>query len=76
MIKFKCTSGNLDPIELAYETTKTIEEYINDISELFDVEATNIKLVFKGKVLNWKTTAENQKLSNGTVMVVINTNKK
>jgi hypothetical protein len=32
--------------------------------------------VFKGKVLNWKTTAENAKLKDGTVMVVINTTKK
>lgn len=76
MIKFKCTSGALEPIELAFQINKTVEDYINDLAELFDVETQNIKCVFKGKVLNWKTTAENAKLKNGTVMVVINTTKK
>jgi aspartate 1-decarboxylase len=56
MIKFKRTQGNEDPIELAYEGNRTIEDYIVDLADLYDAEQTDIKLVFKGKILNWKTT--------------------
>ena len=76
MIKFKRTQGNSDPIELAYEANRTAEDYITDLADLFDAEPTEIKLVFKGKILNWKTTAEAAKLSGGTVMVVVNSAKK
>lgn len=53
-----------------------MEEYTTDLAELFDAELTDIKVVFKGKILNFKTTAENAKLQGATVMVVINSTKK
>lgn len=46
------------------------------MGELFDADPTDIKLVYKGKILNWKTSAEATKLSGATVMVVINPPKK
>jgi aspartate 1-decarboxylase len=57
MIKFKRTQGNQDAIELAYEGSRKIEEYVVDLADLFDVDPTDIKLVAKGKILNWKATA-------------------
>jgi len=63
-------------LELAYEENKTIGEYIDDLAELFDEQADNFKLVFKGKILTWKQKASEVKLANGTVMVVINNVKK
>lgn len=53
-----------------------MEEYTTDLADLFDAELTDIKVVFKGKILNFKTTAENAKLQGATVMVVINSTKK
>ena len=38
MIKFKFTTGTQDIIELAYESKKTIEAYIQDLAELYDAE--------------------------------------
>ena len=43
---------------------------------MFDVEAEDFKLVFKGKILTWKQNAEEVKIKNGTVMVVVNSSKK
>ncbi len=76
MIKFKRTQGNKQTIELAYEANRTVGEYTSDLADLFDAEQTDIKLVSKGKILNFKTTAQNAKLSGETVMVVINISKK
>ena len=44
-------------IELAFEGNRTLEEYANDLADLFDANLTDIKLVFKGKILNFKSTA-------------------
>lgn len=76
MIKFKRTQGALECIELAFEPEQTVQQYVEDLADLYDVQPDEIKLVFKGKVLSWKSTAESAKLKEGTVMVVINSNKK
>ena len=76
MIKFKLTTSETQIIELAYEEGKTMGEYVDDLSELFDLPSDTIKLVFKGKILTWKQKAKDSKLENGTVMVVVNTVKK
>lgn len=76
MITFKLTAGQHECIELAYESDKTVGDYIEDLSSLYEEASDKFKLVFKGKVLTWKETAEKAKLSGGTVMVVINTAKK
>jgi len=39
------------------------------------VDPLDIKLVYKGKILSPKTTAEGAKISSGTVMVVANQKK-
>ena len=49
---------------------------MEDLGELFDVAVEDVKLVFKGKILNWKTTAEQAKIKSGTVMVVLSKTKK
>jgi len=36
----------------------------------------DVKLVHKGKILNWKVTAQAANIKEGTVMVVLNINKK
>ena len=76
MIKFKFTTGTRDIIELAYESKKTIEAYIQDLAELYDAEPQQFKLVSKGKILNWKDSAEQTKINQSTVMVVLNNHKK
>ena len=73
MIKFKLTGGSQETVELAYEEKRTVGEYLEDLGELFDSPAENFKMVFKGKILTWKVTAEQAKLKHGTVMVVLNT---
>ena len=35
MVKFKVTTGQQEVIELAYEPTKTLFDYIDDLSELY-----------------------------------------
>ena len=70
------TQGAKQAIELAYEPSKSIGEYAADIAELFDVEDVDVKLVHKGKILNWKVTAQAANIKEGTVMVVLNINKK
>jgi hypothetical protein len=57
MIKFKLTTGSQDTIELAYEPTKSMFDYLDDLAELYDTETENFKLVFKGKILTGKQTA-------------------
>lgn len=54
MITFKLTAGPQESIELAYEPNKTVAEYVDDLADLYDSSPDNIKLVFKGKILNWK----------------------
>lgn len=76
MITFKLTSGHQETVDLAYEPNKTVAEYIDDLADLYDASVDNVKLVFKGKILNWKETAEKLKLKAGTVMVVLNNFKK
>ncbi len=76
MIRFKLTSGQQEVVELAYEAGKSMYDYAEDLASLFDCEADNIKLVFKGKVLTGKVSAQEAKLKEGTVMVVLNTVKK
>ena len=76
MVKFKVTTGQQEVIELAYEPTKTLFDYIDDLSELYDTPPESFKLVNKGKVLAGKSTAAEAKLREGTVMVVINAVKK
>ena len=75
MIKFKRTEGQQECIELAYEPDKTVTEYCDDLSELFDCEAHEVKLVHKGKILAGKVNAEGAKISSATVMVVISQKK-
>jgi hypothetical protein len=57
LIKFKLTTGQYYVIELAYEPNKTLFEYINDLSALYDTLPESIKLVYKGKVLTAEMTA-------------------
>lgn len=39
MIKFKMTGGHQEGIELAYEANKTVAQYVEDLSELYDAPA-------------------------------------
>lgn len=76
MINFKRTQGSQQAIELAFEPQRTVEDYTADLADLYDAEPTDIKLVFKGKILAGKVTAGAAKLEGGTVMVVVNSAKK
>jgi len=76
MVKFKLTTGQQEEIELAYEPTKPLFDYLDDLAELYDCPPDSFKLVHKGKVLAGKTTAQEAKISQGTVMVVMNAVKK
>lgn len=38
LIKFKRTQGQQECIELAYEPAKTVNEYHDDLADLFDCE--------------------------------------
>ena len=76
MINFKRTQGSQQAIELAFEPERTVEDYLADLADLYDSEPTDIKLVFKGKILALKATAASTKLEGATVMVVVNSLKK
>ena len=76
MISFKRTQGSQQAIELAYEAHRSIEDYTADLADLYDADPADIKLVFKGKILGGKATAEGARLEGGTVMVVVNSVKK
>lgn len=76
MINFKRTQGNQQAIELAFEPERTVEDYIVDLADLYDSDPTDVKLVFKGKILPLKATAGTAKLQGATVMVVVNNIKK
>ena len=63
MVKFKVTTGQQEVIELAYEPTKTLFDYIDDLSELYDTPPESFKLVNKGRF--WPARAQLPRLSFG-----------
>lgn len=62
MIKFKRTQGAQEVIELVYEPTKTVGQYLEDMADLYDCPIETIKLIFKGKILAYAETAEKAKI--------------
>lgn len=62
MIHFKRTQGAQEVIDLVYEPSKTVGEYLSDMSDLYDCPSESIKLIYKGKILAYGETAEKAKI--------------